>query len=138
MIDVPVTTVLTDRAPVIQPNCSITSAATQLRDPAVPALVISDGHGGIDGIVTESDIVAAVAEDGVSNPVTECMSTPVVTVEPTTSVGLAADRMRDAGVSTVPVVDEEYHGLVTREALAPYLSRKRLAITWDDEPLRID
>jgi CBS domain-containing protein len=140
MIDVPITTVLTDRAPVIAPDCSISAAAAHLRRPEIPALIIDDPTGGVAGVVTESDIVAAVAEDGVTNPVEQCMSTPVVTITPAGSAGLAADRMRDAGVSTLPVVGEdgEYHGLVTREALAPYLSRKRLEITWDDEPLRID
>ncbi|WP_436933575.1 CBS domain-containing protein [Halovenus marina] len=140
MIDVPVTAALTDCAPVIQSDCSIVAAATQLRRPDVPALVVVDAMGEVAGVLTESDIVAAVAEDGVTNPVERCMSTPVVTVAPTTSVGLAADRMRDAGVATLPVVDADdgYQGLVTRDTLAPYLSRKRLEITWDDEPLRIE
>jgi CBS domain-containing protein len=140
MIDVPITTVLTDRAPTIAPDCSIADAATQLRRPETPALIVEGAGDGIAGVVTESDIVAAVAEDGVANPVEQCMSTPVVTMVPTESAGLAADRMRDAGVSTLPVVDEDgtYQGLVTRDALAPYLSRKRLEITWDDEPLRIE
>lgn len=140
MIDIPVTTAMNEQVPVIQSDCSITEAASHLRDPDIPALIVRDSPGEPAGIVTESDIVALVAEEGFSRTVAVCMSTPVVTTLPTTPVGLAADRMRDAGVSLLPVVDEddEYHGLVTRGTLAPYLSRQRLGITWDGEPLTVD
>lgn len=73
-------------------------------------------------------------------PVESFMSTPVVTTGPSTPVGMAADRMRDAGVTLLPVVDEEdaYRGLVTRDDLAPHLSRHRLDITWNGDPLALD
>lgn len=140
MIEIPVSTVVDEPAPTVEPDCSLQEAACHLRDPEVPALVVSESAGTIRGIVTESDVVALVAEGGHSCPVETCMSSPVITVDPTTPVGLAADRMRDAGVRLLPVVDGngEYHGLVTREKLAPYLSRQRLGITWNGEPLALD
>ena len=140
MIEVPVTTAVTDQTPEVQPDCSIREGSDRLRDPSVPALIVRDSADEIVGIVTESDIVAVVAEGGTDHPVESCMSSPVVTVSPATPVGLAADRMRDAGVSLLPVVgeDEEYHGVVTRDSIAPYVSRRRLDITWDAEPLTLD
>lgn len=140
MIDIPVIREASDRAPEIQSDCQIDHAASVLRDPDVPALLVRDSSDELAGIVTESDIVATVAEGGVAHEVRSCMSTPVVTIPPTTPIGLAADRMREAGVSVLPVVEEsgEYHGLVTRTALAPYLSRQRLDITWDGDPLVLD
>lgn len=140
MIEIPVLRAMKEGVPVVSSDCSITEAAGHLRKPEVPALIVRDSPDSLTGIVTESDIVALVAEGGFSQPIEICLSSPVVTVGPTTPVGLAADRMRDAGISLLPVVDEEneYYGLVTRETLAPYLSRQRLGITWDGEPLRID
>lgn len=140
MIDVPVLRAMTERTPTVQPDCPIDEAAGILRDPAVPALVVRDSSDEVSGIVTESDVVAAVAEGASTHPVRCCMSSPVVTTQPTTPVGLAADRMRDAGVTILPVVegDDTVHGLVTRDTLAPYVSRNRLEITWQAEPLTID
>jgi CBS domain-containing protein len=140
MIEIPVSTAVTDSAPVVEPDCSVREAACQLRDPEVPAVIVRDSPGEISGIVTESDVVAIVAEGGFSHSVESCMSSPVITVGPSTPVGLAADRMRDMGVTLLAVVDDddEYHGLISRDSLAPYLSRQRLGITWNGDPLALD
>lgn len=140
MIDVPVSSVMIETAPIVSPDTPTTEAAARLRAPDVPALVVSDGAESIAGIVTESDIVAVVAEGGRDHSVESFMSHPVTTTPPSTPVGLAADRMRDTGISLLPVVDEDgsYRGLVTREAIAPYLPRYRLEVDWDSDPLRLD
>mgnify|MGYP000536494722 FL=1 len=137
MIEVPVSSLVTD-ASTVEPETSAMEAAGYLRQPDEPALVVRDG-GEVVGVVTESDIVAVVAEGGSNPRVASFMSSPVVTVPPSTHVGLAADRMRDAGVGLLPVVEADgtYRGVVTKEALAPYLSRHRLEITWDSEPLTL-
>jgi CBS domain-containing protein len=137
VIEVPVSSLVTD-ASVVDPETSAMEAAGYLRQPGEPALVVRDG-GEVVGVVTDSDIVAVVAEGGSNPPVTSFMSSPVVTIPPSTQVGLAADRMRDAGVGLLPVVegDGTYRGVVTKEALAPYLSRHRLEITWDSDPLTL-
>lgn len=139
MIDVPVVEAMTDTAPVVASDRSIPDAAELLRAPDVPALVVRDDPDEVTGIVTESDVVAAVAEGAVDREVATCMSTPVVTVTPSTPVGLAADRMRTAGISLLPVVDDdEYLGLATRQTLAPHVARRRLDVSWDADPLRVD
>ncbi|AZH26068.1 CBS domain-containing protein [Haloplanus aerogenes] len=147
MIDVPVSAVTTESVPTVPPTTTAVEAATRLRRADVCALVVRDSSGAVVGIVTESDIVAVVAEGG-ENPLVESfMSTPVVTVDPTTPVGLAADQMRDAGVARLPVVDggerrsstdDGYRGLVTRDDIAPYLSRHRLDVDWQGDPLSLD
>ena len=138
MIEVQVSSLVTD-APTVPPETTTVEAATRLRRPAVPALVVSSGEA-VVGVVTESDVVAVVAEGGENPPVESYMSAPVVTAPPSTHVGLAADRMRDAGVGLLPVVDDggDYRGGVTREALAPYLSRHRLEVTWEGDPLTLE
>jgi CBS domain-containing protein len=139
MIDVPVVEAMTETAPVVTSDRPIPDAAELLRDPGVPALVVRDESDAITGIVTEADVVAAVAEGATDRPIETCMSAPVVTVTPSTPVGLAADRMRKAGISLLAVVDDgEYLGLATRETLAPHVARHRLDVSWDADPLRVD
>ena len=148
MIDVPVSAVMTD-APTVPPATTAAETAQHLRRADVRAVVVGPA---VAGIVTESDIVAVVAEGGDDPTVESFMSSPVVTVGPTTPVGLAADRMRDAGVACLPVVDDSgsppdrgspaggdgrYLGLVTRADVAPYLSRHRLDVDWEGDPLSL-
>jgi CBS domain-containing protein len=176
MIDVPVSAVMTERAPTVSPTTPAVEAASRLRRADVCALIVRDSGDTVVGIVTESDIVAVVAEGGENPPVESFMSTPVVTIDSTMPVGLAADRMRDAGVERLPVVDREasetpradgdavdseeprssirrppaddnrttsgdvgaLRGLVSRDDVAPYLSRHRLDIDWQGDPLSLD
>jgi|GEM_PF-336327 len=113
MIDVPVSAVTTESAPIVPPDTTAVEAARRLRRADVHAVVVHDA-GAVAGIVTESDIVAVVAEGGENPPVESFMSSPVVTVAPSTPVGLAADRMRDAGVTCLPVVEGDGEGPVSR------------------------
>jgi CBS domain-containing protein len=137
MIDIPVSSAMIERAPLIAPEETTVSAAERLRNPDVPALFVQDSDGELVGVVTESDIVAAIAEGGKNPPVEAYMTAPVQTAGPKLPVGLAADKMCNAGVTVLPVVDEEYEGFVTVDQLAPYLPRHRLAITWNDEPITL-
>jgi len=153
MIDVPVSAVMTEAAPTVPPDATTVEVAHRLRRPDVHAVVVGEGDA-IVGIVTEADVVAVVAEGGENPTVESFMSSPVVTVESTTPVGLAADRMRDAGVTRLPIVDSEtrrssddrtqsgddgrYRSLVTQADVAPYLSRHRLDVDWDGDPLSLD
>lgn len=139
MIDVPVTAVMNEPVPTVPPDTTTVEAARRLRKVDVPALVVSDGTEDVVGIVTESDVVAVVAERGGNPPVASFMSTPVVTTGPDTPVGSAGDRMAEAGVTLLPVVEEgTYLGLLTREDLAPQLSRHRLEIDWSGDRLTLD
>lgn len=136
MIDVPVSSALIERSPLIAPTTTTTEAAEQLRNPETPALFVHE-DGDLRGVVTESDIVATIAEGGENPPVQAYMSAPVQTVSPTQSVGLAADKMRDAGVTVLAVVDDGYVGFVKASVLAPYLPRHRLDVTWNGDPVRL-
>lgn len=140
MIDVPLSSVMNESPARISPETPIAETATRLRQPEVAAVVVRDSTDNPAGIVTESDVVAVVAEGGGNVPVESFMSTPVITASEATPIGIAADRMRDAGVMTLVVVDSEGTdvGIVTREDLAPYLSRHRLEIDWKTDPLRLD
>jgi CBS domain-containing protein len=140
MIEVPVSSVMVDGGSTVSPDLSTVEAAKLLRQRDVAALVVCDNTDTVVGIVTASDIVALVAERGGNRAIESFMSAPVVSVPPSTPIGLAADRMCDAGITHLPVVsdDDSYEGLVTPSTLAPYLSRHRLEIDWGGDPLSLD
>lgn len=139
MIETTVEPLVTDDAATVPPELPTPEAAERLREPSVPALVVLDSEDSVVGIVSDSDFVALVAESPGSVPVETIMSSPVRTVGPGTPLGLAADRMNEAGVKHLPVVEEgAYLGLITLEAMAPFLSRNRLRVAWKGDPIHID
>lgn len=140
MIDVPIDTVIDHGARPVAPDAPLTDAAEYLRRPDVPALVVLDEDDAVVGVLTESDVVACVAETTTPVAVEHVMSSPVETVPITASVREAAERMAEAGVRRLPVVDAEetYCGLVSTETVAPYCSRKTVDVEWTDEPLTVE
>ncbi len=138
MIEMTVSGLEVRAPPTVSPDLSATEAAQDLRRPAVPALVVCVDNS-VVGIVTESDIVAMVAETTEQPTVGEIMSTPVTTIEPTATLEAATETMRAAGVRHLPVVtDGSYRGLLSADALSPYLSRGKLEIEWHGEPLHVE
>ncbi|MFQ3284096.1 CBS domain-containing protein [Natronomonas sp.] len=100
---------------------TMTDAAQILSKKSIGSLIIGDDR--ILGIVTESDVVAAVGE-GLSpeTPVSELMSDPVVTVRRSESVRTAAERMGHNGVKKLPVVKNgQAIGIITTTDLALHL-----------------
>jgi CBS domain-containing protein len=135
MIETRIEMLVGGEPPTIPTSASASEAAQRLRTPDVDALVVVGPTGDVDGIVTESDIVALVAEESTHLPVSAFMSNPPVTTTPETNVLAAADRMREAGVKHLPVVaDGTCRGLVSAADIAPYVSRRRLEIRWHGDP----
>jgi len=138
MIESTVDAVRTEGARTVTPETPVAEAAEYLRNPDVPALPVVE-EGAVVGMLTESDLVAMVAETDGRPTVGAVMSTPVTTVSPTATVHEAAERMRSAGVKHLPVVsDGAYRGLLSVDALAPYCSRHSVDVTWRGEPTRVD
>ncbi|SFL49087.1 CBS domain-containing protein [Halogranum rubrum] len=135
MIETSLDGLFTDSSPTVSPTTMAADAAQQLRTPKTHALVVVNETDRVVGIVTESDIVALIAEERTELTVAEFMSSPPVTTTPETSVLTAAKLMRESGVKHLPVVaDGSYRGLVSASDLVPYVSRRRLEITWQGEP----
>jgi len=88
---------------------SLLDAAAVLRDRGVGALVVSPDGARIEGIVSERDIVRAVASHGASvlgHEVASAMSTEVATCRADDSVDHLMALMTDRRIRHVPVVDE--------------------------------
>jgi CBS domain-containing protein len=89
----------------IESDESLAAAASTMHFNEVGALPVFD-DGRFTGIITERDLVRALAEDEdpQSTTVREYMTPDPVSITPDTSLGQAADRMLQMGVRHLPVL----------------------------------
>ena len=101
--DVMNTTVLT-----VDPTASIGEAAEKMMDAGVGAIVVIEDFARIVGIVTERDILRAVAARAraAEARVRHWMTESVVTIEPDTTVEEAAQIMFERNFRHLPVVKD--------------------------------
>ena len=94
----------------IVPDASLGDAVAQLRDRGVGALVVSADGQHIDGILSERDVVRALATHGASvlgRSVSSVMSVEVVTCDRADSVEALMQSMTDRRFRHLPVVDAD-------------------------------
>jgi len=96
-------------------------AARRMADDDISALVVTTGGG---CIVTQSDIVGAVAagRDLDDTVVRDVMTENVETVTPDLMMEEVAAMMTMYGVKHLPVVDDDYVGMVSSTDVAAHLS----------------
>ena len=88
------------------PSDSVAAVAALLQARRVGAMVVLDQDHDVAGIVSERDIVRIVAElgaDGLSRPITECMTHDVVFADPSETVDQLLERMTDRRIRHLPV-----------------------------------
>jgi CBS domain-containing protein len=93
----------------VDQQASLADACAQLRDHRVGALVVSDDGRHIDGIVSERDVVRALAAHGsaaLGRTVRSVMSTEVVTCVADDSVEDLMSSMTERRIRHLPVVDD--------------------------------
>ena len=95
---------------IVGQRATLADAAAQLRDRKVGALVVSDDGRHIDGIVSERDVVRALASHGAATlgrTVASAMSATVVTCRPDDSVEELMSSMTERRIRHLPVVDDD-------------------------------
>jgi CBS domain-containing protein len=93
----------------ISPGDTLARAAERLHEHRVGALVVHEEADGIAGIVSERDVVRAVAREGrgaLDQPVSAFMTRDVVYAEPTEAVDSLLGRMTDRRIRHLPVSDK--------------------------------
>jgi CBS domain-containing protein len=88
------------------PHETVGAAAALLHSRRVGAMVVMDAADQVTGILSERDVVRAVAVGGagaLSKPVSEFMSTEVVFADPGESVDALLSRMTDRRIRHLPV-----------------------------------
>jgi CBS domain-containing protein len=91
------------------PNDSVAAVAALLQARKVGAMVVLSEARDVAGIVSERDIVRIVAEkgaDGLSQPISACMTREVIFAEPQETVDSLLTRMTDRRIRHLPVCRE--------------------------------
>ena len=97
-----------NRVSTIRSDATIADAVDMLRRYGIGALVVSDDDSGVDGILSERDIVSSLADDGIeslSRPVSEVMTRAVLTCEPQDTVAELMAEMTNRRIRHFPVVE---------------------------------
>ena len=92
-----------------QPGDTIAAVAALLHSRRVGAMVVVDPEHTVIGIVSERDIVRIVAEEGgegLSKPISSCMTRDVIFADPGDTVDVLLERMTDRRVRHLPVCRE--------------------------------
>jgi CBS domain-containing protein len=98
-----------DRVATVTTGATIAEAVDRLDREHIGALVISDDGEGVDGILSERDIVAALARHGddlLSRSVSAIMTRTVVTCDPSDTVGELMAEMTNRRIRHFPVVSD--------------------------------
>jgi len=91
----------------ISPSATLAAATEMLRELGFGALVASVDGRSLDGIVSERDIVRALAADGAASldhEVASCMSSEVFTCSPSDSIDALMSLMTDRRIRHLPVL----------------------------------
>jgi len=104
----------------VYPNDTLQHVAQSLMDESVGAALVRGAHGLI-GLISERDLVRAIA-DGVNmrvTPVSEVMTTELVTAAPSDDIEVVVHRMLDAEIRHIPVIEDSVaFGMISaRDAL---------------------
>jgi CBS domain-containing protein len=92
----------------VQPSATLAQATASLRDHGVGALVVSANGRTIDGILSERDVVRALAAHGggtLGREVSSAMSANVVVCQPDDTVDQLMAMMTDRRIRHLPVLD---------------------------------
>ncbi len=96
----------------ISQNAAVAEAAVRMREEGISALLVTTAP---PSIVTTTDMLAVVAggESGLEVAVADVMTESVETVPPDLEVERAAEMMKTYGIKHLPVVDDDYVGIVS-------------------------
>ncbi len=93
----------------VRSDATVSQLLDLLSEHRIGAVVVSDDGGGIDGIVSERDIVIHLRTDGAAlleAPVSRIMTAEVHTCAPEDSLEDLAEQMTERRIRHVPVVQE--------------------------------
>ena len=126
-----VASIMTSPAVVVRPDLCLRDVAQCLHQAGVGAAVVTRG-GTVAGIISERDVVAAVADGADPGEIwaADVMTPDPVWADPDDSPERALDLMLTAGVRHLPVVaDGDLMGVVAlRDVVASALDRHRAAL----------
>ena len=111
MMAITVSDLMRKRVNTIEETASIQETAKKMKDRNVSSLVVVDGEGKPQGLVTERDLVTKVCINDVNTSTVinkEIMSSPLITIDSKLSQSVAADMMLQNNVRHILVTDDKY------------------------------
>lgn len=105
--DRPVRDVMTAGAVTVRSDATARAAAEELVHRHIHRVYVTDAHDALVGVFSTRDAMDVVRDRHVAAPLSDFMSTPVLTVSTADTVATATDRLRDAHVAGLVVLDEE-------------------------------
>lgn len=100
----------------VAPDISLSAACAELDSRRVGALIVCDGDR-VVGVISERDVVKAVAADGAAGlgrPVSAYMTRDVIFAEPGETVAILMERMTDSRIRHLPVLkDSRLSGVIS-------------------------
>ncbi len=107
----------------IGPDATVSEAVARLGEKRIGALPVVD-HGTVSGIVSERDVIYCLRDRGADVlgwPVSKVMSSPAITVEPSTPILAALSMMTRRRIRHLPVLaGGELAGIVSIGDLVKY------------------
>ncbi|WP_410765486.1 cyclic nucleotide-binding/CBS domain-containing protein [Haloferax sp. DFSO60] len=105
----------------ISKDATVIEAAKQMRDKGINALVVRTSP---RAIISSTDVLDAVADgrDVSTLKVTEVMTTDVETATPDLYMEEVAAMMTNYGIKHLPVVDDDYVGMISSTDVTAHLS----------------
>jgi CBS domain-containing protein len=94
----------------IRPDHSVSDTATLVSNKRIGAVVVCDAKGQVVGMVSERDIVRAIADYGkgaLDMSVRNIMTSPAITCAPAETVKKALETMSERRIRHLPVVDQD-------------------------------
>lgn len=126
MADIFVGRLMSSPVRTISAETPIQDAARKMNENGIGSVIVVGDGNELEGILTATDFVRLGADgrSAAETPVSEYMSTDIVTTEANDDIRDVADLMIDHGFHHVPVVDETEGvvGIVTTTDLTAYLS----------------
>ncbi|GJD97229.1 CBS domain-containing protein [Methylobacterium iners] len=121
----------------IEPGRSLDEAVHLLAEKSIGAVVVSDGSGAVLGILSERDIMRALAHKGAAAldaPVSAHMTTAVTSCERSASVEEVMHLMTDGRFRHVPVIEDgRLAGLVS---IGDVVKRRIAAVEAEHQAMR--
>ncbi|MBT8494236.1 MAG: CBS domain-containing protein [Deltaproteobacteria bacterium] len=112
-----VTSLMTTSPICVDAAATVAEAALRMLDHKVHRVLITDDSG-VVGVLSARDVMRVVEEIQVAVPLSEIMSTPVLTVRHDQTIGEAVKLMDDAGVASLVVLDRGWPcGVLSQEEL---------------------
>lgn len=90
----------------IAPQGSVSEAAGLMVSNRIHRVFVEDG-GSLKGVISTKDVMVAIGESRARRPISDFMSTPILTLRTTDTLQAAVERLDEAHISGFVVLDED-------------------------------